>query len=75
MIHLRRLAIPATLLSLTLLSGVAMADNGNHYGEIKKGGRPSSVPELSIGAAGAALVIIVGGTLIARGRRRRADKK
>jgi len=84
MMHFIRLATPVALLSLTIGSGVANAgSNYNSYNENKnngnydngKKGSVSSVPELSIGAAGGALVILVGAALIARGRRRHNNKE
>ena len=47
--------------------------NGNNHFSKAASHVASSVPELSVGAAGGALVILAGAALIASGRRRRAQ--
>ena len=70
---MKRLMFPAAALSLTLVSGIAAA------APVSAPPPPNaisshSVPELSVGVAGGAFVILAGATLITLGRRRRAKK-
>ena len=48
-------------------------NNGNGGGNGGGNSGFSDVPELSLGASGAAFVLLAGGTLVARGRRRRVE--
>lgn len=73
--------IAAAALAATLVSGIANAGGFIDTSELPKKNStvssqgPSSVPELTIGAAGGAFVMVAGATLIALGRRRRSQKR
>lgn len=87
MLRVKTVAILSALLSVVLMSGVVQAQTGNNgngnafafAGSGNNGNGPNSsptdVPELSLTASGAACVLLVGGTLVARGRRRRRAEK
>jgi hypothetical protein len=67
------LIVGSTMLSMAA-PALATADTNNYTSRIKKrwNPRPTPVPELGLAAAGAAVVLVGGGLLVANGRKRKS---
>ena len=65
-------AVAASSTLLSLAAPTFASSDGNGNGRMKRWNNPPlAVPELGLGVAGAAVVLLGGGLLVANGRRRK----